>query len=414
MTTATAPSRSGSALLKIFLTLIFLGAIAVGVLFFLFGKVVPPNFIGVRQNYFGIFGLVQPGYTADGIEPGLAWEIPGISKIHLIPRDFQMIHFTNVAQPTEGDDLNLPALEIPTTDGSKVKTDLTLVVRLFDRPEGKQIPHDAAPLPPEPAPGGIPEAVGGPSVGLIADASVLEVCDEAPLPYSGLGDAHGGPKNLFAEYGTEPRQWFEKLRQISENELKRDLGSLKSVQYYNPCDRERETQDALNAINRRVNPSGIELWGVLIRRYNYSDRSIDDQIFAKNLQEQTQRMNAAASRLAGAKANTEQKRAEWDAKIRDLEVEIEAKVGELRSVGELYEAKQKAEADLLVAKSGAAIDLQKAQTLTDAAGAEAYIGRQLAPLLGTLQGGIVTNIDPYNVDAWVDKFLGKEQPKEHR
>lgn len=413
MTTAAPPAaRPFSALLKVVFTLFVLAAIAATLLFFIFGKVVPPNFIGVRQNYFGVFGLVQPGYSADGIEPGLAWEIPGISRVHLIPRDFQMIHFTNTAQPVEDTDLNLPDLEIPTTDGSKVRTDLTLVVRLFDKPEGK--PGEPAPPPAaeKPAPAGqVPEAVigsAGAQAAVPAAAPAVEICDEAPLPENGGGLNHGGPRNLFAEWGTEPRQWYEKLRQTAENEIKRDLGSLRTVQYYNPCDREQEVLDSVKAINYKVNPSGIELWGVLVRRYNYSDRSIDDQIFAKNLQEQTQRMNAAGSKLAFAKANTEQKRAEWDAKIRNLEVEAEAKVGELRSIGELYEARQKADADLLVATARAGVDQRKNQTLSEAAGADIYIGRELAPLLSTLHGGIVTNMDPFDIDGWVDKFLGKK------
>jgi hypothetical protein len=33
----------------------------------------------------------------------------------------------------------------------------------------------------------------------------------------------------------------------------------------------------------------------------------------------------------------------------------------------------------------------------------------MAPLLATLEGGVVTDIDPYDVDAWVKKLVSESK-----
>jgi hypothetical protein len=35
-----------------------------------------------------------------------------------------------------------------------------------------------------------------------------------------------------------------------------------------------------------------------------------------------------------------------------------------------------------------------------------YVALQLAQLLASLKGGVVTNLDPYDFDAWVKKLAG--------
>ena len=41
-------------------------------------------------------------------------------------------------------------------------------------------------------------------------------------------------------------------------------------------------------------------------------------------------------------------------------------------------------------------------------GSDTYVALQLAQLLGTLKGGVVSNLDPYDLDAWVKKLAGSE------
>ncbi len=157
-----------------------------------------------------------------------------------------------------------------------------------------------------------------------------------------------------------------------------------------------------------MNPKGLQLWGALIRRYTYIERSIDDQIFQKNLQDQTERMNAALSRLAGAQAETEREQALWDAKIRDLQVQAESKVQVIRSEGSLYEVSRVSEGDRMVAEAKAKVDEARANALSQMQGAQLYTAREMAPLLKTLQGGVVSNIDPYDINAWMKRLLKTE------
>jgi hypothetical protein len=45
--------------------------------------------------------------------------------------------------------------------------------------------------------------------------------------------------------------------------------------------------------------------------------------------------------------------------------------------------------------------------LRDTDGSDTYVATQLAPLLESLQGGVVSGIDPYNLGQWVEKLLAK-------
>ncbi len=350
--------------------------------FFVFGKIVPPNYIGVRQNYYSIFGLLEKGYSNDGLEPGLQWKIPGVTTVILLPKDFQFVHLNN--EQIAGD-LDLPSLDVPTTDGSKVKTDVTLIVRLFE------------------------SSAAGAGLPISTEAEHTGSAGNVNVPLSKVKDrAHGGPKDLVTSFSADPQRQLLTLSRTAENELKQNLSNLSTTDYYNPELREKAAYASNEAINGIVNRSGIELWATLIRRYGYAEKNIDDQIFAKNLQDQTERLNAAASRLAAAKADTEQSRALWDAKIRDLQVESQAKVAVLESEGQLYQSKKEAEGNLLVTQAKAEVDGAKANVLSQVAGAEVFVAREMAPLLQTLSGGIVSNIDPYDINQWVNRLTSKE------
>lgn len=348
------PANSEKGAIQLIITwTLFLSIVFVVVPFFILGTVVPPDKIGVRQNYYSMLGLVKKGFAENGLEPGLHWKIPGISNIILLPRGFQFVHLKDTPEP--GALFSAQSLEVPTTDGSKVHTDVTLVVRLF------------------------PAAVQG---------------------------AHGGPKNLVESFTADPARQLRTFYRIAENELKKHLSELSTSDYYNPDLREPAALKATAAINNSVSKEGLQLWGSLIRRYVYADRDIDDQIFAKNLQEQTERLNATASSLSAAKATTEKTRAEWDANIKSLEVQGESRRNVIRSEADLYEATKRSEGDLKVATARAEVDSMKAGALSDIAGADVYVARELAPLVKTLSGGVVTGFDPYDADEWMDKLLG--------
>ncbi|MCB0347078.1 MAG: hypothetical protein KDD66_18300, partial [Bdellovibrionales bacterium] len=358
------------------------------VLFFTFGKIVPPSSIGIRHNGFDLFGVISKGYGEVGLKPGLHWRIPGgVSDIILLPRGFQFIQFT--ARDRSGD-RNEASLEIPTRDGSKVLADITLVVRLFDEPgispfatfSEKLAPTDNVP---------------------VASESDSDDGDAVPIVTYKTHD-HGGPRELIANFTAERDRQLQNFSEVAHDALKQHLAKLTTTDYYNPVLRERAALESQDSVNTAVAGEGMELWAALVRRYVYAEQEIDNQIFAKNLQDQQERLNAAKSTLAEVQAKTERESALWDAKIKDLNVSGGAQVQVIRSEGELEEAKKRAKGDLLVATATAQIDEKKADALNEIAGSDVYVARELATILGTLKGGVVSDLDPFDISNWVQKL----------
>jgi len=366
--------------------MLLLFALAIGAVFtpyFVFGKLVPPDQVGVRRNFFSVPGFLEGGFSSVGLSPGLHWQIPLVSEVGLIPRGVQYVTFSK--KRVEGEK-TIKELLVPTTDGSKVETDVTLVLRFFDS-------------------AGAEEHLKTVSDENLKTATSLEA---APKPVRKKVE-HGGPHELIERYGSDTGKILERVAERSENELKQNLSQLSTSDYYSPVLRERAALRAQDNLATSLGIDGIELWGTLIRRYNYAERKIDDQIFAKNLQDQTERLNAAASKLAAAKAETEKQQAFWDAKIKSLEVEGQSKADVVRSQAELYESSKMAQGDLLVASSKAEVDTRRARALSEIQGADVYVARELAPILRSLKGGVVSDVDPYNIDSWVKKLVGEEK-----
>ena len=226
-----------------------LSAVLVVVPYFILGQTVPPNYIGLRRNYFTIPLVLEKGFEEEGLVPGRHYQIPGLTTVFLLPRNFL---FVNLNEGREGGDLDKPELLIPTTDGSKVKTDVSLILRLYEGPEYVE----------EPA---TPVAQAGDG-------------EAAPIPVH-KKRAHGGPLNLVSVFPIDTLSQLESFAQIAESELRSALSALSTSDYYNPVLRERATLEAAEAINSKVAPNGIELWSALVRRYVYADPSIDNQIF---------------------------------------------------------------------------------------------------------------------------------------
>ncbi len=375
-------NTAGSRLLFLGGFLLFFAAVLF-VLFYLFGKIVPPEKIGVRRNYFSIFGLLNEGYASKGLAPGLHLNLPGVSEVLLLPRGFQLV---NLNSESNSDDLNLSTLEVPTTDGSKVNTDVTLIARLYSEEKVGE------PLP-----------VSDRSVSSKGEGESVEV----PLALA-KDHPHGGPNKLINAYGDQPRRHLERLSQTAQDELRRAFSELSTIDFYNPTLRENAAVVAQDAINNKITEKGMELWATLVRRYTYVDPEIDNRIFQKNLQVQKEKYNAALTKFAEAQANNIQTAAKWDAKIKDKLVE-----------GDSYSITKRAEADSIVKirtsegdralqEKTAEIDSVKNRMLATLPGASVYLAREMVGLLKTLRGGVVTGIDPYDTEMWVKKLVGSQ------
>jgi regulator of protease activity HflC (stomatin/prohibitin superfamily) len=344
-------SERGSAFKGLMFFVALIAVIVMGVAY-TFGYVVPPGKMGVREVVLGFkFGPKQ-GFSEEALPPGYHWSIPFYSSIHLIPQTMQVLTLLRQG----GDNVEeRGALEIQTEDGSSVFIDVSILYRYAEKPQ----------------------------------------------------DGSGGPKDLLTKLKVDPERWVNQIEQDASNRLKFRLGALTTSEFYNPKLRQKMLDDAFKDIHERVKPYGILVEGILLRRYRYREE-IDNAIFQKNLQEQEKSLNSAKSSLAAASALLKEVAAAEDAKIKTLQVEGENKVRVIRSEGELYRTKKNAEGDLLVAQARAEVDKLRASALATSKGASIYVGRELAPVVASLKGGTVSNIDPYDLDAWL-KRLGVQE-----
>lgn len=344
--TAARRSESGAALrgLLVFLVVISIAVLGVG---YTFGYVVAPGEMGVRQIKFGPY----QGFSETALEPGYHWSIPFYSTIHFIPQTLQVLALNSGSTDEQESGA---ALEIQTEDGSSVYVDASVLFQYY--------------------------------------------------PDTGAAEhAHGGPRDLITKLGADSRRWRAQIESDASNRLKFKLGTLTTSDFYDPVKRQDKIDKALEEIKERSKGYGIKVEGLLIQRYRYTEE-IDTAIFQKNLQEQEGSLNKAKSRLAAASAILKDVTAREDARIKNLKVESENKARVIRSEGDLYEAKKRAEGDLSVAQARAEVDKLRAAALASSSGAAVYVGKELAPLLGSLKGGVVSNVDPYNLDQWMDRL----------
>ena len=328
--------------------------IALSAVYYIFGVVVPPGYIGVRQISFG----PGQGFSDHGLQAGYQWSVPYYSRIHLVPRKVEVLEFNRAGEGGQG---TLGGLEVQSADGSTIDVDISILRRIYSR-----------------------------------------TGDDAGLK-------HGGPAELFKNIGTTPASWDNHLRRIAEDELRRALGRLNTAQFYDPELREKAVAESYREIRRRVAEVGMAVDAVLLRRYTYRSERIDNAIFQKNLQEQEERYNAGSSKFSQARAEVEKVSAEGDAKVGVLRSDGESQAKVIRSEADLYETERVANGDLAVAQAVAEVDRLRASALAQSEAARIYVARELAPLLTSLKGGVVGGLDPYNIDEWLRK-LGGEGP----
>jgi hypothetical protein len=344
-------SEAGASFKGLLFGAVFIGCILAGVAY-TFGYVVPPGYMGVRKIGMG----PGKGFHEKGLAPGYHPGLPffGYSVVYLVPETVQTLH---MLQNSEGEKENTGAgLVVQTTDGVKVQVDVSLLTHFYRKPG--------------------------------VDGELK----------------HGGPADLLQSTGLQKEHWFNRIRRDAEDELKRALGKLSRESFYNPFKREAQVEVAHAKMNERLAPFGVRVDHVLVRRFNYEEDKINDAIFRKNLQVQEERLNQTMRQLAEETAKLEKVSADYDAQIKTLQVQGESEVRIVRSRGDLFEQKQMAKGDLLVAKAKAEVDRLTQNVLANSAGAEIYVARELAPILGSLKGGVVQNLDPYDLEEWVKRL----------
>lgn len=344
-------SKESGMMIRSMAAFICIAAVALTGIAYTFGYVVPPGMMGVRKIGAG----PGKGFHKVALDPGYHPGLPffGYSVVYLVPETVQVLHLhRDRSRYPEGFD----ALMVQTTDGVKVSVDISLFVRFYSAP-GKM--------------------------------DKLE---------------HGGPADLLQMTGLNSSDWMNRIWRDAQDELRRSLGELSTQDFYNPMAREKKLLIALAEMNRRLARFGIKVEDVLLRRYTYEEDVINDAIFSKNLQVQEEKLNSTLEKFADVTARLEETKAQLDAKIKTLQVAGQSKVQVLESEGQLYEKRKIAAGDKAVALAKAEVDRLTRDVLADSRGAEIYVARELAPILGSLKGGVVSGIDPFDLDRWVDRL----------
>ena len=336
------------------LVLVSVLAIVLVVVAFVFGSVVPVGYVGVRKIAFG----PGQGLTSTPLLPGFHWTIPGYSTIYLVPQTIRIVDF-------ERDIKTYPAsfgtLNVPTVDGTRVDVDVAVLYRFMAR--------------------------GGESSGV----------------------KHGGVADLIKHVGATDVEWTKYISQVANNEIKRSLSALSTVEFYDPEARGERVRIAEEEMRKHLAPVGVQIDGLLVRRYTYREE-IDQAIFKKNLQEAEMAFNKVAGDFAAAQRDVNKVESDGNVAIQNLDKQGTSEAEKIRSEGDLYRREKMAQADLLLAEARAEVDRMRNDVLSKV-GSDVYVALQLARVVASLKGGVVTNLDPYDFNAWVDRLIGSPAAK---
>lgn len=321
---------------------------------FVFGSVVPVGYVGVRKIAFG----PGQGLTSTPLLPGLHWTIPGYSTIYLVPQTIRIVDF-------ERDVKTYPAsfgtLNVPTVDGTRVDVDVAVLYRFMAR------------------------------------AGAIN------------GEKHGGVADLIKHVGATDVEWTKYISQVANNEIKRSLSALSTVEFYDPEARGERVRIAEEEMRKNLAPFGVQIDGLLVRRYTYREE-IDQAIFKKNLQEAEMAFNKVAGDFAAAQRDVNKVESDGNVAIQNLDKQGTSEAEKIRSEGDLYRREKMAQADLLLAEARAEVDRMRNDVLSRV-GSDVYVALQLARVVASLKGGVVTNLDPYDFNAWVNRLIGPAAAK---
>ena len=376
--------QQGVILVGLGIFLFIIAATLIFLPFFLFGKVVRPDEIGLRQNYFGVPFWLREGYQEGGLAAGLHWQIPFISLVHVLPRDLLVVNFSDKALIG---DLDLPPLEVPTEEGAKMKVDATLVIRYY------------------PAPDSPPHGVAGP--GARERVPLNRDSENVPIATTSVWQ-HQGPSTLVNSLGLQLDNQLRYVATSAQGVMKDSLGLLSTAKFYDPALREEAAFKASAHLNEELAPKGIEVWATLVRRYQYPE-AIDDRIFEKNLELQKRKFARSAADVMEIEKATTEFEAQQRQLIEDSRQRAFATNSITLSEATLYEGQKRAEGDLLVNQVEAVVFEAKRDALRNESGARVLTALEALPQLRNLKGGIVSGVEPFNVDGWISRLGGKAE-----
>ncbi|MCB9692997.1 MAG: SPFH domain-containing protein [Alphaproteobacteria bacterium] len=292
---------------------------------------VEPDEFAVRQVYLGPNKGVQQGLYG----PGTHIVVPGYEKMHVFPRDIQILelnHAETVQSHLHGDRRVEPAIKIQTSEGYQVTVDVSVMYRVVD-------------------PYTIVTKVGA---GRIYESTVVH--------------------------------------RRADKILRQTLGQLNAEDFYSDVIRMEKAEEARALLVEDLAQWGIQVWGVLLRDYNYDDR-YQQAIEDRKIQDQKVFKNQAEAVAASREAEKNRVLAEGQATI-DVELERgRAEVRKIKADADLYYRQRIAEGDKLVALAEAEGTRLENDALQQV-GASNLVGLEMAKALDGTEIIVVSTTGP--------------------
>ncbi len=254
----------------------------------MFTVYVEPTELAVRQVFLKLPLGPEKGIQSNIYGPGLYFIMPGYERLHLFPRDMQLVELNDYATQASLAAAAAPSIRIQTSEGYQVTVDVTVSYRIVD------------------------------PVKLIKSV---------------------GPGRLYESQLVLPR---------ADRYLRQALGELNAEDFYKGSLRMAKAQIARQMLTDDLEISGIQVWNVMVRHYTYDER-YQEAIEQRKIQDQTVFKNRAEAFAKSQEAEKNRVLAEGAATV---DVEKERGTSEVRKIdadAELYFRKQIAEGDKLVA-----------------------------------------------------------------
>ena len=294
------------------------GALLVGavLLYATFTVYVRPDEFAVRQIYIG----PNSGIQEDVYGPGLHFVMPGYERLHLFPRDMQLLEFNeNDSVSLAEDVISSEPIRIQTSEGYQVTVDVTVAYRIVD-------------------------------------------------PYQLIQEI--GPGKLYQTSLMIPR---------SDKILRQSLGRLNAEEFYQGERRLRAAEEARQLLSAEVESAGVEVWHLMVRHYTY-DQRYQDAIELRKIQDQTVFKNRAEALSATQEAEKNRVLAEGQALIEVAREQGRADIVKIAAEADLYYRKKVAEGELLVALAEAEGTRLENEAL-QVSGASNMVGLEMAEVL---------------------------------
>jgi regulator of protease activity HflC (stomatin/prohibitin superfamily) len=315
---------------------------------------VEPNEVGIVESRLVPPRGIRPGLVAGG---RIHFLLPG-QRIHTFPTDLQVLELTSPQSEqvrVSGDRMRVePAVEVNTSDGSKVRVDVTVLYRLTDA------------------------------------FTIMQ---------------QSGPGRLFENNALIPK---------CISALKKNLGEMLAEDFYDVHKRAAKQAAAQVQIADELRDKGISVEHVLLRQYYYN-KEYQAQIEEKKIQDQLKFTRQSEAEAAKELAKKQEIEATGKANVAVETQRGTADVTRIQAEADSFKRKREAEGDLLVKLATAqGTDLENAAYR--GAGSEQLVGLEMADVLRGLEVIVVpaggkNGINPLDLEQALELFDVKEDAR---